>query len=62
MSSDFPPLLTGIIAGLLMKQEILDISVAPVKDKNNDYLTKIVVRSNLTGSAVVISVDDLGPT
>jgi len=62
MSSDFNPLLTGIITGLLMKQEILDISVAPVKDKNGDYLSKVVVRSNLSGSAVVISVEDLGPT
>jgi hypothetical protein len=62
MSSDLPPLLTGIIVGLLTQQEVLDISVATVRDKSGDYLPKIVVRGNQSGEAVVISVDALGPT
>lgn len=60
MDNDFQPLLTGIIAGLLLQQDVVDISVAPVIGKDGNYLPKIVVRSNRSGEAVVISVEALG--
>ena len=61
MDNDFQPLLTGILYGLLVDQSVIDLSLAPVLGKNGDYLSKIVVKSNRTGEAVVISVEALGP-
>ena len=62
MAHDLKPLLTGSIIGLLMRSDVLDISVAPVIDKEGNYLPKIVVRGNQSGEAILITLEDIGPT